>query len=306
MEPEKTPRERLDAFINRLVPDWRPTEEQVLSAIRVVIILAVLLAPILLIGAWLWGMVADYVHPRTPSDRKDLVNVFVIIGAGIVGLLTAIAAVGNLYISRRNLQQQRDLEAQRAQDDALQAYYKQMGDLLIQHDLKKTDPDSDEDVVQLARAQTLAVVRRLDGRRKSDLVLFLFRAGLINRYSSIVKLYGADLSGADLSGAVLMGTNLGGIDLSGADLSGADLNVADLSFAYLSGADLSNAHLISADLRRAHGLTDEQLSAASSLVGATMPDEQILRGDPNPNGPTFEEWLKSTTRGMDRKNSGSS
>ena len=122
-------------------------------------------------GGW------NYIHPRTPPDRKDLVNVFVVLGAGVVGLLTAAAAIGNLYISRRNLQQQRDLEAQRAQDDALQAYYKQMGDLLTEHDLKKTKPDTD--VALLARAQTLAVVRILDAGRKSDLVLFLYwTAGL--------------------------------------------------------------------------------------------------------------------------------
>jgi hypothetical protein len=37
----------------------------------------------------------------------------------------------------------------------------------------------------------------------------------------------------------------------------------------------------------------EQLRAASSLEGATMPDGQTLKSATNPDRPTFEEWLKS-------------
>jgi hypothetical protein len=44
----------------------------------------------------------------------------------------------------------------------------------------------------------------------------------------------------------------------------------------LPGADLSNAYL-----NKAVGLTDEQIAAAESLEGATMP-----------NGQKYEDWLK--------------
>jgi hypothetical protein len=268
VEPEKTAREKVAALIRGLwIVYRRSIMKQVLWAVLVLIVLVVLLALIGLISTWLWGVVVHYVQPRTPSDRKDLVNVFVVIGAGVVGLLTATAAVGNLYISRRNLQQQRDLEAVRAQDDALQAYYKQMGDLLTEHDLKKTKPD--DDVALLARAQTLAVVRRVDGKRKSDLVLFLYGVGLIKKPPTIVN-------------------------LGGADLRRADLRVADLRRADLSGARLRYAFLSDADLRGAMGTTKEQLEhQALTLKGATMPD-----------GQKFEDWRKS--RGEDGENSGSS
>jgi hypothetical protein len=39
------------------------------------------------------------------------------------------------------------------------------------------------------------------------------------------------------------------------------------------------------------------LSAANSLEGATMPDGQVLKSSVTPDGPTFEEWLKSKGRG---------
>ena len=263
MAPEKTPRKRLDAFINWLVPDWRPTEEQVLWAVRVIVVLVVLLALTLLIGDWLWAVVVHYVHPRTPSDRKDVVNIFVIISAGVVGLLTAIAALGNLYISRRNLQharatmrQQRDLEEQRAQEDALQSYFEQMGGLLTDQDLINTDR---EDVRQLAQAQSHTVLARLDGPRKGALLRFLHVAGLIrtddpmkelwrvtrreHTDKPIVDLDGADLSGADLSGAVLYGAGLSRANLSRANLSETKLNRAALIQADLSRADLRRAIL---------------------------------------------------------------
>jgi hypothetical protein len=77
-------------------------------------------------------------------------------------------------------------------------------------------------------------------------------------------------------------------------LSGAILRKADLSGADLSYTDLTNA-----------SVTDEQLATCKRLEGATMLDGQILNSDDNPDGPTFEEWLKSQGSGEDGENGGS-
>lgn len=301
----KSPRERaadLIDLISRsasdlasdLVPHWRPTREQVVWTVRILIALVFLQALFFLAGSWLWEVLVNYVAPRNPSNRKDVVNVFVLIGAGVVGFLTVTAAVGNLYISRRNLQQQRELEAERSQDDALQAYYTQLGDLLTEHDLKKTKPD--DDVALLARAQTLTVVGRVNAVRKGALVAFLYGAGLINKYNRIVDLTGADLFGASALGADLHGADLSGVflsdatlsytDLRNTNLSGAHLVEANLGSADLSGADLSGAILIRTNFRGAN-LSDADLSGAigkddyielwmqaESLEGTIMPDGQ--------------------------------
>jgi Pentapeptide repeats (8 copies) len=262
VEPQKSPRELAEDLVNLLVPDWRPTREQVVWTVRIILAFVFLQALFFLAGSWLWEVLVHYVDPRKPSDRKDVVNVFVLIGAGVIGFLTATAAVGNLYISRRNLQQQRIIEEQRFQDDALQTYYTQLGDLLTEHALKKTKPE--DDVALLARAQTLTVVRRLDASRKGDLVRFLYGAGLISGDSAIVKLRGADLRGAFLSLA----------DLRGASLSDANLGSADLRLA---------------DLFRATGKTSEELKQqAASLNFATMP-----------NGQKYEDWCNSEGRESD-------
>ncbi len=69
------------------------------------------------------------------------------------------------------------------------------------------------------------------------------------------------LGRANLSGAILRNT----------DLYGACLNRANLSEAVLDGANLSQANLSEANLRGTK-VSPEQLAAAKSLKGATMPD----------------------------------
>jgi uncharacterized protein YjbI with pentapeptide repeats len=142
-----------------------------------------------------------------------------------------------------------------------------------------------------------------------------------------VNLTKAALQGANLSGAVpqnvdlqdaplfslkesstnLTDANLSHAALQDADLSGAVLQNVDLTDAKLTGANLTAAYLSDADLTDARGWTMEQLTAASSLEGATMPDGQTLKSDKAPHGPTFEEWLKDKEgRGTNRENRGSS
>jgi uncharacterized protein YjbI with pentapeptide repeats len=221
---------------------------------------------------WFWGVLVAYIGPKDITDRKDVVQVFALIVAAVVGAIGGIVGIANLQTSRRNLQQQRELEEQRAQEDALQSYFKQMGDLLTDDDLIRTDR---VDIRQLARAQTLTVSARLDGSRKGALVRFLYGAGLINSGKAIVQLSGADLSGADLNNASLYLADLGGANLSDADLSDADLNAASLSNADLRQADLRNVNLRGVDV------TKEQLAACKSLDGANMP-----------SGRKYEDWLR--------------
>jgi uncharacterized protein YjbI with pentapeptide repeats len=155
-------------------------------------------------------------------------------------------------------------------------------------------------------------------------------AGLSDADLSDADLSGADMSGADLSGAelphadlseavlgeadlsdaILSGANLSPANLSGADFSRANLSDADLSPAILSGADFSRAWLVGTNLSKtsldeadlseavlrganlSHAyVSEEQLAAARSLAGATMP-----------NGQKYEDWVK----GRGEENSGSS
>src|SRR5215204_5379844 len=75
-----------------------------------------------------WRALVDYINPKNTTDRKDAVQVYALIVAGVVASITAAVGLLNLRLTRRNLEQQRELEEQRgkqqrelAQGTALQA-----------------------------------------------------------------------------------------------------------------------------------------------------------------------------------------
>jgi len=80
-------------------------------------------------------------------------------------------------IDEQRTQEARQLEGERAQDAALQAYLDQMTQLLLHEDLRTSQPD--DEVRSVARARTLTVLRVLDGVRKATVVQFLYEARLI-------------------------------------------------------------------------------------------------------------------------------
>jgi hypothetical protein len=170
---------------SRRVPSW-------VMAVAALVLVGV----VGFLGVVLWIMLGKYINPQNAAERKDLVQSFAIVVAGLVGSLSALAAVGNLYISRRNLQQQRELEDQRAQDDALRDYFDQMSTLLLEHDLhSSTEGISGTDISvedsaarSLARAQTLSVLPVLDGHRKFRVIEFLAESVLISSERQIVWL----------------------------------------------------------------------------------------------------------------------
>jgi hypothetical protein len=182
------------------------------------------------------------------------------VGLGAVGaVITAIIGWRNLKQSQesteKTLENTRAVEEERAQNDALQKYLEQMGQLLTKEELRGSEEGSDARV--LARSQTLTVLQGLGPDRKRSLLRFLYESHLIDDDDPIVKLAGADLRRGNLKGAVLEGA-----DLEGADLEGAKLERADLR-----GADLEGADLVAAK-----GVTQEQLATCDSLKGTTMPD----------------------------------
>jgi hypothetical protein len=267
----------------------------VLRLMRITLIsVAVLFAltVVALLGLALWKALGIYIDPQTATERKDLVQSFVIVVAGGTLLLVGAGGVGVLYVSRRNLTRQPKLGVQHTQENALSAYLDQMVRLLNDKDRPLRRSERGEAVSILAKGLTLRVLPKLDGESKARVLQFLYETGLIIKDRSVVDLLGADLrganlreanlGGADLRGADLSRANLGGADLRGADLSGtnlrevnlhwADLISANLSMAYLGRTDLSLVDLSGADLRGVKELTVWQIERAYSLEGATMPD----------------------------------
>jgi hypothetical protein len=293
---------------------------------------------------WKWtGLVVDANYPkRTLWDWLELL------------IVPAALAIGVYWLNRRQTEREREaqaaqrerergaqaaqrereleIERERAQDEALQAYLVHMSQLPLELQRLGDADRAQELLLQVARARTLTVLQRLDGRRKRSVLQFLTEGGLIDRSNPVIGLRGADLSGAALNEArlnetALRSVNLSGADLRDADLQGADLQGADLPKANLSGlreADLSKTGLGGKQLflvtgdsptaprLRAFGLTDAQMRALyrgraklrdanlreADLTEAPVAQTQLLLCDSlqsatMPNGQTYAAWIKS-------------
>jgi uncharacterized protein YjbI with pentapeptide repeats len=129
-------------------------------------------------------------------------------------------------------------------DAVLQTYITQLSNLVLDHQLLTSGETSDVRVI--ARTLTLAAVRRLDGRRKGEVVRYLDDAGLIasdagGAEGPIIFLGDADLRRADLRDARSQG-----LSFAGADLRGARFDRADILFTDFAGSRLQEARFVSA------------------------------------------------------------
>jgi len=219
----------------------RLTGKEAIFGIAIVVVVAILLYVS-------WRILNYYIAPGDdPTQRKDFVQAFAVIVGGL-------AAFGTLLIGWRNLRHQQrallvnqrntqEVENTRAQSSALQSYFEQMGDLLLDKDLRGSREDSEVRI--LAQAQTHTVLPTLNSERKGSVLIFLYKSNLLNASKPIVNLGGAALNGANLQGAYLQ------------------------EGAYLQGAYLQEANLYRAKV------TKERLDTARSLKGATMPDGSV-------------------------------
>ena len=239
-----------------------------------------------------------------------------------------------LEVAQKQWDRERDLARQRAMDTALETYLDKMEGIVVELLPYLDDAEKGRsDIFPLARARTLTLLERLDGSRKRAVMRFLSETTMIHKLRGPIALQDADFSDAELTRMDLSDRNLSGARLTRAKLAntllwGTDLRAANLSGAVLTGASLGLAgvpfslpgevdaepaqtrlatlemvDLSYANLDGAQGWTVEQLASAKTLEGATMPDGQTLRGDKTPNGPTFEDWIKSK---KDREEDGES
>jgi uncharacterized protein YjbI with pentapeptide repeats len=235
-EPQ-TPRDRALLLLRAtFLPGWSPTVSQGLVwAIRGALVLGtiVLIASAVDKPLWEW------------------------LGLLIVPAVLAIG--GYLFNSSQNRATQAAAD-QRAQDEALQAYLKDMSDMLIpSKDQPSLSDESPPDSLRsVARARTLTMLSRLDGAHKGSVLQFLYEANLIGKKEAldssiepreaIVDLSKADLQGVHQSRTSLEGANLGLATLNSADLSGSSLMAANLDTANLKNANLRWSFLIGASL----------------------------------------------------------
>lgn len=222
------------------------------------------------------------------------------------------------YLQEKNKQYKeeadkaRDADQQREQ--ALQAYFDRLSELLVDRQLKKLlsqkpvsrlsralaeknttvysktklvtaeletiiDPRGALDIV---KARTLSLLKMFeeDIPRKVSVLSFLGDAGLLEQLDLdliFIRLNGANLKQVNFFACKLGGANLQGTIFIGANLSHANLLGAQLDRADLFRANLSSANLSSANLTRAN-LQETDLKGAN-LNGATLLDTNLYNAD---------------------------
>jgi uncharacterized protein YjbI with pentapeptide repeats len=131
-------------------------------------------------------------------------------------------------------------------DEVLQSYLQQMSELMLDRHLLQSPPGSE--ISGVARTLTITTLRRLDGKRKGEVVRFLHESNLIRadpgrRYrTAVIDLENADLRHVDLTAAYLGGAALRHVDLRHAVLADALLADADLSESRLQHASFEHAY----------------------------------------------------------------
>jgi Pentapeptide repeats (8 copies) len=261
---------------------WQKYGKLLIIIAAVFIVLAMLITVILLVlqFGWDWtGFIkpsknSSFVKVTIKSTTRDIEEppaktlwdwlqlLFVPVVLAIAGFwLNHLQRSREDRIANRQKKIDQDIATDNQRENALQEYINKMSDLLLNGDLDVLK--TQDKIRKIARARTLTVLLRLDGRRKRSILRFLSESGFLSKDNLIVSLVGADLSEADLSRAFLKKTDLRKTNLSKADLSGADLSEADLSEADLSGANLKDVV----------GITPEELEGkVKSLKGTTMPN----------------------------------
>ena len=164
-------------------------------------------------------------------------------------------------------------------EEAIQAYFNQMSNLLLNKEFRKDlfpnvndklNPSSyDNPVRDVARTQTITILRRLkidkelqarviDFLRDAKLYQIIFQNANLSKIDLsqnnlfVANLQKADLQEANFQNACLLGANLQNAYLERANFQNACLLRADLQDAYLERANLQGADLNSANLQKAN------------------------------------------------------
>lgn len=168
-------------------------------------------------------------------------------------IVPLVLAIGAFLLDGSRKRSEQEVESDRQKQEILDEFVAYISSLLIEKKLSSsTAPNA---VREVARTRTLTALRLLDGKRKAQVLQFLYEAKLILA-NPVIQLNGADfrdalLDEATLSGAELRGVYFSGASIRRANLVGTDLRGSDFSHVNFHESNLSNARLVQATLDRA-------------------------------------------------------
>jgi len=223
------------------------------TSFRVAVLLLVL--AVLLVLA-----LEGYKYPWTGFAGSELHNGEHVLGKTLwdwldLLIVPVVLAVGAFLLDGSRKRSEREVESDRQRQQTLDDYFAYVSELLLDNHL--SEAAGSKPARELARTRTLTALRLLDGKRKAQVLQFLYEARLID-FDPVIQLNGADFRSAFLDEATLSGSELRGVHFSGASIRNATLVGADLR-----GSDFSNVDF------HASNLTDTRLVQAT-LDGADL------------------------------------
>lgn len=186
-------------------------------------------------------------------------------------------------------ERERRTTIEREQEEALRLYLDNMSEFFLKYDLREklkkvtveagayydTRGGDDPPVVDIARVRTVTTLRKLNVRRREEVIDFLRDAGLYFGESALLQR--AIMPRIDLRGSNFWNVNLAWAKLSEASLTAVDFTLANLQGAHMTGANLSSARLSSTNLSEAI-LRAVDLSQAN-LVNANLTEARLGGSD---------------------------
>lgn len=177
------------------------------------------------------------VKDKSLWDWADLLVVPLVLLIGGAWLTQSQAERQNVIEQERVLQQN-IVEDTRNNINILNNYRRSITGLI----LNGLDEKEDEQKVKLAaQALTKSTLPQLDGKRKGQLIIFLYSSKLIIGNEPDISLSLADLSGAELEGTFLQGANFRFSNLQDVDFRNASLKDAQFIDSDIDRADFRGA-----------------------------------------------------------------
>ena len=180
----------------------------------------------------------EYVSAKTLWDWLDLL------------IVPLVLAIGAFLLDGSRKRSEQEVESDRQKQEILDEFFDYISELLLDKDL--SGANGQKLVREVARTRALTALRLLDGKRKAQVLQFLYEAKLIHA-NPVIQLNGADFRGALLDEATLSGAELRGVYFSGAsirraNLVGTDLRASDFSDVNFDKSDLTDARFVQATL----------------------------------------------------------
>lgn len=202
----------------------------------------------------------DAVPAKTLWDWLDLLVVPIVL------------ALGAFLLDGSRKRSERAIESDRQRQQVLDGYFDYVSGLLLSNEMD--NPETSNLARKLARARTLTVLRLLDGRRKAQVLQFLYEARMIDENPAI------NLNGADFRGALLDEATLSGAELRGAYFNNASIRYATLIASDLRGSDFSSVDFTSSNLsnaRLAQARLDNAKIHTATIVDAEFSDVDLRK-----------------------------